>query len=49
MHNTYIYIIISHKKEKIPHNLQQWMKCEGIMLSEINHTEQEQYCIISPM
>ena len=48
----YIYILngiwLSHKKknEILPFEAT-WMDLEGILLSEINQTEKNKYCIIS--
>ena len=39
--------IISHKKKGNLPFVTTWMDLEAIMLSEINQTEKEKYCMIS--
>ena len=45
----YIYngILFSHKKKEILPFITTWMDLEGIMLSEINQTEKDKYCMVS--
>ena len=40
-------ILLSHKKNEILPFATTWMDLEGIMISEISHTEEEKYCMIS--
>ena len=49
MWSIYIYngILSSHQKSEILPFAATWMDLEGIMLSEISHTEKDKYCMIS--
>ena len=44
---THKGILLSHKKKDILPFAATWMDLEGIMLSEINQTEKDKYCMIS--
>ena len=45
--NIYLGILLSHKKNRILPFVTTWMDLEGIMLSEINQTEKDKYCMSS--
>ena len=46
--HIYNGILLSNKKKnEILPFATTWMDLEGIMLSEINHTEKHEYCMIS--
>jgi len=40
-------ILLSHKKNEIQPFVTTWMSLKGTMLSEINKTEKDKYCMIS--
>ena len=40
---------ISHKKSEIMPLVVTWMNPEIIILSEVNQTEKDKYCMISPV
>ena len=44
-------ILLRHKKKKneILPFVAIWMELEGIIISEISHTEKDKYCILSSM
>ena len=42
-------ILFSHKKNKIMPFATTWMDLEIIILSEVNQTEKDKYCMISPV
>ena len=45
--NIYIVYYSAIKKNEILPFATTWMDLEGIMLSEISHTEKDKYCMIS--
>ena len=45
--HTYNRILSAIKKNEILPFATTWMDLQGIMLSEINQTEKDKYCIIS--
>ena len=49
MVHIYIYIrtLFSYEKKELQPFETMWMELEGIMLSEISHTEKDKYCMIS--
>ena len=45
--HIYNGILLSHKKNEILPNTEIWMDPENITLGELNHTEEDKYCMIS--
>lgn len=45
---TWEYYLATKKKETLPFTTT-WMDMEGIVLSEINQTDKDRYCVISVM
>ena len=45
--HTLIGILFSPKKKAMLPSVTAWMNLEGVMLSEINQTDKDRYCILS--